>query len=338
MDIDLVIPDVEKFQQNICKRSFVLPTISGIVVFSSTLAMSTLLQLQMMHVSTGTRPLLVPWSLGVASVAVASLASQYCAIQTYNIIVNKNKSKSSNFSVSNLLLSSLPSSNDLNLFPLNSSHSIRVCAAGIICFKLLGGRFWAIAPSSYTNLGSFARVSIPANSSGYASSAQRRTIERMGRITGCHTCGSRMPHSFGLKSKSTSVNFIADHMPPNAVVKQMNERWFRRMIGRTVKQRFYPQCVKCSNKQGGILSSAVNKMNNYGFMKSATTSLINAGGGKLAHNHGLRLRTSHLAGGLIAGITIYNTPSSAVKNGSQQRFRTIFSSIEHAFVNFNPLQ
>ena len=322
----LTSPIIDRTKRNMSKKSFVLPTISGIVAFSSTLAMSTFLQLQM-HVSTGTRPLLVPWAFGVATVGVASIASQYAAIHTYNIVRDSNLRKKyrgqSEFFINDKTFG----------LDLNNSHSLRVCAAGMIGFKILGGRFWAIAPSSYTNLGSFARFSIPANSSGYASSAQRRTIERIGRMAGCHTCGSRMLID---RSKSSSVNFIADHMPPNAAVKQMNERWFRRMVGRTKSQSFYPQCVKCSNKQGGILAAAVNKLNASStpvFFRGRRPSinLMSAGGGRLAHNHGLRLRTSHISGGLIAGMTIYDASLSDINKGNSRRFREIFCDIEKVF-------
>ena len=61
------------------------------------------------------------------------------------------------------------------------------CLLGLVTFSALGGRYWGIAPSSITNLGSFARFSIPAKEA-YATPKQRTMIEQMGRRYGCHTC------------------------------------------------------------------------------------------------------------------------------------------------------
>ena len=52
--------------------------------------------------------------------------------------------------------------------------------------------------------------------------------------------------------------FHGDHIPLVSVAKQINEQWYRRKLGWKVSQKFYPQCRDCSNKQGGLLSKAVN--------------------------------------------------------------------------------
>jgi len=88
--------------------------------------------------------------------------------------------------------------------------------------------------------------------------------------------------------------FHGDHIPPVSVAKQINNRWYNRKLGRTVAQRFYPQCTDCSNKQGGLLSRAVN---------AGHRNLHAAGGGSESHFHGWRMRVGHLTGGLVAVVS-----------------------------------
>lgn len=181
----------------------------------------------------------------------------------------------------------------------------------MVSFKLLGGRFWAVAPSSYTHLGSFARFSLPATER-YATSSQRAALERLGRWVGCHTCGSHM-----LFRKAP--RFHGDHMPPKAVAQQMNNNWFRRLTGCKVKFRFYPQCVDCSNIQGSILSSASNDLRAASFWNRP--NLKRVGGGKLARFHGLRFRPFHLAGAVIAAVTVVDATDADIAQGNRRRFR-----------------
>ena len=180
------------------------------------------------------------------------------------------------------------------------------CVLGLLAFKICGGRLWAIAPSSYTNLGSFARASLPATEQ-YASAAQRRTLERMGRVWGCHTCGSHRLVS----SLKPGATFVGDHMPPRAVAKQINARWYNRLLRRQVGFRFYPQCTPCSNRQGSILSAAVQQQGNH--------NLARAGGGKVAHFHGFRPRFSHVAGGIVASVTVVGASDQDIEAGNPQR-------------------
>ena len=51
----------------------------------------------------------------------------------------------------------------------------------------------------------------------------------LGRRYGCHSCGKRQQQEF-----------IADHIPPNKLVKFYE------------RQKFYPQCKLCSQKQGNM--------------------------------------------------------------------------------------
>lgn len=156
-------------------------------------------------------------------------------------------------------------------------------------FKLLGGRFWSVAPSSFTAPGSFALITpgvgcISAKSSSYATAAEKVSLRRMGQKFGCHTCGTRRPFY-----KMGGV-FIADHIPPNAVVEQWtrNQRmdWFRSFLRKLklapqlrIQQYFFPQCKACSGIQGGLLSAGVS---------SNARRLRFVGGGKKSYFHGLR--------------------------------------------------
>lgn len=75
---------------------------------------------------------------------------------------------------------------------------------GVLCFKMLGGRMNAIAPSNFSNLGAFhlKKASLPATVE-YATSIERGIIQEFGRLYGCHTCGVKH-----------GVKYHADHMPP----------------------------------------------------------------------------------------------------------------------------
>ncbi|CAI5715926.1 unnamed protein product [Peronospora destructor] len=114
---------------------------------------------------------------------------------------------------------------------------------GLLCFKLLGGRMSALAPSPFANLGAFhlKKASLPATVD-YATSIERGIIQEFGRLFGCHTCGVKR-----------GVRYHADHMPPKLVAKRTDEKIVRRMLGRKTTFRFYPQCEPCSNRQGNVV-------------------------------------------------------------------------------------
>jgi hypothetical protein len=83
--------------------------------------------------------------------------------------------------------------------------------------------------------GPYATESIPARGPGRNyRKHEREEINRIGRESGCHTCGNKNPGT-------NSGNFVADHQLPNV----------RNPKGRP--QRLYPQCLTCSNRQGGWL-------------------------------------------------------------------------------------
>ncbi len=84
--------------------------------------------------------------------------------------------------------------------------------------------------------GLFARESIPARGPDrdYRLS-ERRDINAIGNLFGCHTCGTVDP---GTRLN----NYVVDHQYPTAL----------NPIGRP--QRLYPQCATCSARQGGWIS------------------------------------------------------------------------------------
>lgn len=97
---------------------------------------------------------------------------------------------------------------------------------GLGMFVILEQRlFLTSLPSSLLSVGVFANVragSLPA-SSFVASEVQRNSMQKFGRIFGCHHCGNRQFFSVGL-------NFIADHQPPSKIAEQMNNRLLAKML------------------------------------------------------------------------------------------------------------
>jgi hypothetical protein len=198
------------------------------------------------------------------------------------------------------------------------------CLVGLLAFKLLGGRFWGISPSSYTQVGSFKRWSIPCTEE-YATTSQRAMIEKMGARWGCHTCGSRM-----MLQRTGSFKFVGDHMPPKSVAEKMNQTWMRQWgLLKEVQFRFYPQCVNCSQIQGSILSK-VSKGLQSSTQKSVflpsvwqASKLRGAGGGRMAHYHGSRFRINHLTGGVLAAATIVGATDKEIQRGNLKRFESM---------------
>lgn len=89
--------------------------------------------------------------------------------------------------------------------------------------------------------GSYATESIPARSPDRDFLvSERLQINEIGRISGCHTCGTNNPGT-------TSGNFVPDHQVPSSL----------NIHGRA--QRLYPQCLSCSLSQGGWITSRTTK-------------------------------------------------------------------------------
>ena len=93
--------------------------------------------------------------------------------------------------------------------------------------------------------GPFAAESIPARSAAQTfTAAERAEINRIGRDTGCHTCGAKDPGTKPLPG-DTVGNHIPDHQPVSKLSKP------------DTSQRLYPHCKTCSNKQGLAAANAV---------------------------------------------------------------------------------
>jgi hypothetical protein len=180
------------------------------------------------------------------------------------------------------------------------------CTIGLVAFKLLGGKFWAISPSSYTHIGSFARGSLPATER-YATVLQRAKVGKLGRMFGCHTCGAR------------SRSFIGDHMPPKIVAEQLARRSWLLGGKRPVQFRFYPQCVKCSHKQGGILSRATLELRK---SRRAAHQLHKIRSN--AYFHGWKFRPiHHLVGGVVAATAVGGATPEDPDDENRSRYATI---------------
>ena len=108
-----------------------------------------------------------------------------------------------------------------------------LCAAsfaGVVVFKVLGGRFRVVLPSNLFKPGAFANDWIPARWEQYAAHYERHLMQQIGRKHGCHSCGTRRG------------KFIADHQPPI------------KLSSPGELMRFYPHCGRCSSLQGNALS------------------------------------------------------------------------------------
>ena len=176
-------------------RTDVYSILAGTAAFSSILALSTYALHHVLHISTATmRP--VPTLCGMASVCLASITSHQTAIATNQYMTtNRLPSLLDNGRPFHYLMDYERKHQYLDLYYVQIPlHTLRICFLGMLTFKLLGGRFWSVAPSSYVHLGSFARPRVASlrATSDYASEAQRLALQRMGRLAGCHTCGTRM--------------------------------------------------------------------------------------------------------------------------------------------------
>jgi RHS repeat-associated protein len=80
--------------------------------------------------------------------------------------------------------------------------------------------------------GPFAGESVPAGPGARPNKEQQEKINEIGDREGCHTCGAENP---GTKSG----NWIGDHQDPNKLNPEGKP------------QSYYPQCLGCSNEQGG---------------------------------------------------------------------------------------
>ena len=134
---------------------------------------------------------------------------------------------------------------------------------GCLSYGLLERRnFRTTIPSSVITTGVYAHTplhwrwsrmrDIVIASSEVATGAERARMQVLGKLHGCHHCGSRQ-----LLSRS---RFIADHMPPTLVVAAMNAKRWRRALGLRVKQLLLPQCQSCFSIQGAAVKQGLHRL------------------------------------------------------------------------------
>ena len=244
-----------------------LPAVaSGALAFAGAATISQALQLPL-GISTGSQLLgvrVLPSLLGAATVGFASCAALAATEAALNVPTRRRE-----VSLSGAAL------------------------FGAATFALLGGRFWALSPSSLTSLGAFAEVrgSISATLA-YATRTERATIQKFGRQFGCHTCGERFLLSSG--------RFIADHVPPLYEAQRANRALWRRLLSQPVTQRFYPQCTACSSRQAVLLAErarlAAKEARPPAGMRTGAPSAI-------FHPHSL-LRPYNAVGGILAALEV----------------------------------
>ncbi|BDA44783.1 hypothetical protein COCOBI_06-2610 [Coccomyxa sp. Obi] len=147
---------------------------------------------------------------------------------------------------------------------------------GITLFKLMGGRFRNLMPSSLLHPGACAVESLPAPGSEYASQMAKGELRRLFKRDGCHHCGRR------------NGRVIGDHIPPNklmhgsggtqkaiqqitaslgftqpsakAPLGRLSGKIGQLLMGKSrarlagpARQRYFPQCNLCSNKQSNAV-------------------------------------------------------------------------------------
>jgi len=289
--------------------------IGGSIAFGSTLSFSTFVQKHILGISTGTWPRIIPSTVGFLTVCIASWVSHQAANETQRALTStfyNSKQWSTHERIKarrrrtkddqRIVIPLIGTDKRIVELPF-TMHQIQVCCLGILAFKLMGGRFWSIAPSSFTAPGSFAQFKsgcIPAKSTSYATPSQKELLNQMGQKYGCHTCGTRN------KSFWQRGFFVADHMPPNSVVisrAASNKRFL--FASPNDQQFFFPQCRDCSGIQGGLLSGAIAGGNN------KARQLSSIGGGKNSWFHGYRYRNSFvLPGGIVAAASTSYVASS----------------------------
>lgn len=100
-----VLPRADSLREEAPEEAW--PILAGTASFGLTLAISTWTQLNLLGVSTGSRPP-IPSILGIASVCVASLVSHQAAINVHSTLQQWNNSRGNNSNNNNSLLHYLP--------------------------------------------------------------------------------------------------------------------------------------------------------------------------------------------------------------------------------------
>ena len=211
-----------------CACELLTSGLAGAVTFPSLLALTQTRIFKPLRISLG--PGLSSSFLGLASVTFASFGASFAALKTI-VIVDQYLSGS-----------------DARL-TLNRRDLVLSTASGVVMFRALGGRFGAVLPSNLMRPGAFAAEWVPAlRESEAATPKEREVIKTLGSRHGCHSCGEKR-----------GVEFVADHQPPSKLIGNHRNGINNPPKPSPLLQRFYPQCVKCSRIQGGILGGGNSK-------------------------------------------------------------------------------
>lgn len=155
-----------------------------------------------------------------------------------------------------------------NRAQLQRYEELKQSILGLGIFSVLERRSFRTAlPSSVISTGVYAHTpwhwspkmsNVVLATSSVATSNQRAAIQSLGKLHGCHHCGSKQVFNL---AKGLPTNFIADHMPPTKIVKEANSKWFRRILGGLwkKKQQLLPQCQQCFQVQGTAVRLGVHK-------------------------------------------------------------------------------
>jgi len=120
-----------------------------------------------------------------------------------------------------------------------SSELIRRCLLGTALYLLLEHGFYrTVFPSNSSDYGVFVNTfrrrmniySVPVFAVD-ASQSQRTQIQVLGKALGCHQCGSK------------SGKFIADHMPPTKIARELSTTWWRKLL--SIKVRLHCLLFVC---------------------------------------------------------------------------------------------
>lgn len=148
-------------------------------------------------------------------------------------------------------------------------EEIRTALVGVGAYGILERRSFRTAiPSSVISVGVFAHTpwhwspkmrDVIAATGEVATSSQRAAVQKLGKLHGCHHCGSKQ--IFNL-AKGFPTNFIADHMPPTKYVNEANSEWYRKIFGGMLRKRqqLLPQCQSCYSKQSAAVRKGVHKV------------------------------------------------------------------------------
>jgi hypothetical protein len=91
------------------------------------------------------------------------------------------------------------------------------------------------------------------------------------------------------------MGYIADHMPPTKIARELSEVWWRRMLRITVRQRLYPQCKSCFSRQGEAVRSGTHTLVYHlglrpcHFASAAALVLLSSSSGRDVNMHCARL-------------------------------------------------